>query len=349
MCKIVNIMLKFLVLTSFRISFILAHYDPAYFRSSKDAFVTHMDWMKDIRDDVMLSELALPGTHDSASFIWNNDIIDTQTLNFNEQLNYGIRVFDIRYRHTTDTFALYHGIAYLSKMFGDFLESVHNFLLEHSSETVLFRLKEELYPNNNNNRSAREILNEYLVKYKQTYLKTTENIELGEARGKFIILYNNLDFYDYGINYSICNIQDSYIFTSNWDLYNKWEKIRAHLDKARINGNKSEFYINYLSGAVGSLPYFVASGHNSRWTTASRLATGLTTSLWPHIYPDFPRVNCFMDICTIAFEGTNILTRDYIKNIQSSNRTIGIIMADFPGSSLIHEIIHNNYALNKKS
>lgn len=73
----------------------------------------------------------------------------------------------------------------------------------------------------------------------------------------------------------------------------------------------------------------------------------MTTPGWQNSSPDFPRVNCFIGICTIAFEGTNILARDQIKrlNAKRQRRTPGIVIADFPGDDLIHEIIFSNWIL----
>lgn len=153
---------------------------------------------------------------------------------------------------------------------------------------------------------------------------------------------------------------------TNWDLHWKWMTVKEHLDKA-INGYSDTFYINHLSASGGSFPYFVASGRISAGTSSSRLATGLTTPGWKNTYPYFPRVNFFIGICTIAFEGTNILARNETRKINaiiklsniinsvpvniSVNKKetvkimVGIIMADFPGESLIQEIIKNNVKL----
>lgn len=57
--------------------------------------------------------------------------------------------------------------------------------------------------------------------------------------------------------------------------------------------------ISFWTGSVGSFPYFVASGKSS--PNGNRLATGLTTPGFSNRYTDFPRVACFIGICTIAF------------------------------------------------
>lgn len=335
-----------------------AHWHGAY-SSSTNGFSVRSDWMNNISDSTKLSEMALPGTHDSATYDSNNNIERTQVLSFDQQLAYGVRVFDIRIRHTSDRFALHHGPSFLNKMFGDFLQSVNRFLESNPSETVLFRLKEDHRPNSNNTRSLEATLKFYLDQYPSKFLKTNNlGITLGEARGKFILLSNMVEFNAYGLRYGDdFNIQDDYYLATNWDLYSKWEKVRNQWDSTVYRGNSGRFYVNYLSGSGGSMPYFVASGHLNTGTSAPRLSTGRTTPGWKYSYPDFPRVNCFIGICTIAFEGINILFHDTLQRHNEAlrdlpgrhgfSRSAGIVMSDFPGSALLGNIIYNNRPLEK--
>jgi 1-phosphatidylinositol phosphodiesterase len=321
------------------------HYDAAYFRKASDGFSERKNWMAQIRGSVRLNEMAIPGTHDSAANGNGNDILYTQAMNFDEQLRFGIRFFDIRVRHFRNSFPLHHGAFFLDKFFNNFLDSVHGFLQQNPSETVMFRLKNE-HTDVENTETRLQTLDKYLSRY-NTYLRNTNrDITLDQARGKFIIFSDDGEFNDRGIVYGQSEIQDAFDLQTNWDLYRKWEKVRVQLNIA-ANGNQNTFYINYLSGSGGSFPYFVASGHSSPGTSAPRLSTGRTTPGWKDSYPDFPRIDCFIGICTIAFEGTNILTRDAIKNLNKQNqkRTVGIIMADFPGDDLINEIVRNNNRL----
>ena len=104
-------------------------------------------------------------------------------------------------------------------------------------------------------------------------------------------------------------------------------------------------FINYLSGAMADgsanvvFPYFVASG-KSYWSTAApQLATGKMTPFFTG-WPEFPRVGCVGDLCTIVYEGTNQLTYQWLK--AAPRNRVGIIMADFPGPGLIDQIIAVN-------
>lgn len=91
---------------------------------------------------------------------------------------------------------------------------------------------------------------------------------------------------------------------------------------------------------MGSFPYFVASGKSSPSNGAPLLATGLTTPGFSSSYPDFPRVACFIGICTIAFQGINILAYNYI--VSQSYSFLGIVFTDFVGESIISKTISLN-------
>lgn len=322
---------------------VFAHFDPAYFRRSGDGFRRRTAWMKNIDDDIRLSELAIPGTHNSGSFTVNVDSVTTQVLNFTQQLQYGIRAFDIQIMHTRDQIIVHDHLLTLC-MFEQFLDTVREFLRINPSECVLVLLREGCKADDTNNRSLEDALKRYLQLYKRFYLNTVDNIELGAARGKFIIL-NKLNIAGYGLDYSTFNVQDYGELKWRFDLYTKWERVAEQFENAR-RGNRDVFYVNYLSAfGPDAFPYFVASGHSSAGTSAPRLSTGYSAQEHPDKYRDFPR-KCASDRCDILFEGVNILARDELNEINQNNafrmRTVGIVMCDFPGTELIQRIIENN-------
>lgn len=321
---------------------VLAHNDGAYSHAD-GAVANNQEWMSRVDGSKRLSELSLPGTHDTMS-VKGGDIAQNQSMTLLEQLNSGIRVFDMRTRHIDNQFRMHHGLVAQDTYFGeDVLKVIDRFLAAHPSETVLFRLRSE-YTASGNSRSYTDTLDSYLAQYgSRRWRPVSQNPELNDIRGRFVILQEfsgtAADGYPYGIAYGSLNIQDDYQLSSNWDLYDKWSAVKNQINNAR-QGDRNTLYMNYLSGANGSFPYFVVSGHSSNGTSAPRLATGLTTPGWADSYPDFPRVSCFIGICTIAFEGTNVLTADYIAN--AGDAVIGMVMTDFPGKRLIDNIIRLN-------
>ncbi|MDO4364395.1 MAG: phosphatidylinositol diacylglycerol-lyase, partial [Clostridia bacterium] len=64
--------------------------------------VSGNNWMSGIKDDTAISDISMPGTHDSGTQnvdlpIWSK----TQSLSISEQLNIGVRYFDLRLEHVS--------------------------------------------------------------------------------------------------------------------------------------------------------------------------------------------------------------------------------------------------------
>jgi 1-phosphatidylinositol phosphodiesterase len=327
---------------------VVCHEHDGYNHDSSSV-ASNPQWMAYINGNTALSQLSLPGTHDSMAH-YGGDAVQCQSMGLAEQLESGIRVLDIRCRHIDNACAIHHGSFYQHANLDDVLITVTGFLSANPTETILMRLKDKEHDDGEGvTRSFEDTFLDYRSRYANFFWGYTgnDNPKLDEVRGKIVLLQNFGANWLYGINwYTINNIQDAYSMGTNWDLYGKWEKVRAHLDAA-ANGDSNSLYVNFLSASGGSFPYFVASGHVSPGTGDARLATGKTTPGWQNDWPDFPRVDCFIGICTIAFEGTNMLTMDW-SGWQISSRRVGIIMADFPGGGLINRIIFggNNIVLN---
>ncbi|UTZ38624.1 phosphatidylinositol-specific phospholipase C [Vibrio campbellii] len=330
-----------IIISTLSISFLsFAHNDNAYYYGTSDLPI-NKPWMNKINNDVKIRNISIPGTHGSAA-LYGGDIPRNQTLSIDQQLDAGIRFLDIRLRHIGNAFAIHHGPFYQRQMFGDILLVVKSFLENNPTEFVFIRVKEE-YSAKNNSETFEDTFNRYVNSNSNIIWipkSKAENPMIKEVRGKIVFLQNfaSRKYGWFGLDYhNTFSIQDDHKLTSNWDLYAKWLKVKEHLIKA--NKNKQS-QINFLSGSTGAFPYFVASGHSYQETKAPRLLTGLITQEWGSIYPDFPRVGCSIGLCSIAFEGTNTLTKNYI--IDNRLEYVGIVVADFPGSGLINAIININ-------
>lgn len=301
------------------------------------------NWMSGLSDDLTINEISIPGTGNSMSYGKYTDFTLTQSMNLETQLNSGIRFLDLTIKHTGDmNLSVVTGITNLGVDFIDVIRTVSNFLDKNREEVVLIKVSEHSSESGNFayaiQRSLEENnLDEYIFDGSNTY-----NPTLGEARGKIILLsdYNGKKWRTIPYR-SNSVIQDQNNLTTNWDLYSKWEKVKAQLIQTNKSSNKNTRYINYLTGSGGSFPYFVASGHSSSGTGAARLSTGLTEPGFKNYYPDFPRVNRLGGFATIAFEGTNTLTLNCI--LKEDLDFVGIVVADFPGAGLVREIIDLNF------
>ena len=320
----------------------LAHDHPGY---SHDASVNYSnaDWMRAVPGNRLLRDLSLPGTHDTMTYTVGDPITQTQSMSLPNQLNAGIRALDIRCRRIGNRFAIHHGIVYLNKNFDDVLLDATRFLAAHPGETLLMRVKEE-HTAADSTLSFAEIFDNYAndPRYSAYFWRGSDaNTTLDAVRGKIVVM-RDFGGGTFGLPYGgdTIHIQDNYSVTTNWDLYGKWQGVKNQLYNASNRQSGARFYMNYLSASGGSFPYFIASGHVTPGTTASRLSTGLTTPAFKNYYPDFPRVSCFIGICTIAFEGTNVLTTNLLGS--GAVRFAGMVMADFPGAGLIDSVIRLN-------
>ncbi|MBE9030096.1 phosphatidylinositol-specific phospholipase C, partial [filamentous cyanobacterium LEGE 11480] len=320
-----------------------AHRHPAYSHNARSV-ASNPNWMSRISGNKKLSQLSLPGTHDTMSR-YGGDIPKTQSMTLPQQLQSGIRVLDIRNRHIKNAFAIHHGPVFQKAMFGDVLNQARAFLRRNPSETILMRVKPE-HTATGNTRSFEATFKNYKTRYPGLfYTGSSDDPRLKAVRGKIVVL-QNFSGGDHGLPYSrmFKASQDDYKLTTNWSLYSKWTKIKSLQRRANASNGNQGFYINYLSGAVGAFPYFVASGHSSPGTSAPRLSTGLTTIVANRSkYRDFPRTTCLGKACTISFEGTNVLFANSIKTNSGryyepsrQTRYTGIVMADFPGKELIN-------------
>ncbi|BBN82254.1 hypothetical protein PA25_22390 [Pseudoalteromonas sp. A25] len=327
-----------------------AHNNPGYSHDDHIGY-TNTNWMASIQNGALLSQLSIPGTHDSGAYKFGGDAVETQTMSLSTQLNSGIRAWDIRLGscliEIPSSLCVYHGVAPQGIGFDSVLQDAANFLSNNPSETVLMRIKHET----GTEHYFEHFVNQDLDRFDHLLYKgQSDNPTMGEMRGKIVIL-QDYDGADKGIPWDSFNTQDNYHLSTNWDLYSKWESVKYHLSSAS-SGAMASKYINFLSGSGGSFPYFVASGHSSPGTGASRLSTGKTIGVFPNDYPDFPRVACAFnpfimgEDCTIAFEGTNTLTMDRITGGHVSRA--GIVYADFPGSGLIDSVIGLNYTLTSR-
>ena len=310
--------------------------------AATDSF--YQNWMAQLPDDTRLSDVSIPGTHDTMACqgtVLLQDIMLTQSMTLAQQLSSGIRYCDIRLGYEGSYFEIYHNFVDLKVTLDDVLTTIGHFLKQHPSEFIVMRMQQE-----HGNESA-AVLNELLADYVARpwyadlfYQGGSKNPTVGELRGKILVLAQGLKVPG-ALNYYSVNCQDFFEFTTNWDLYKKWELIKEQLLAANRDSS-SKLYMNHLSGAHGSMPYFVASGKASHGTNAIQLSTGLlTTSATNHKYPDFPTKNLLFGVKEIDFMGTNQLVTDFLNANQLTK--IGILPIDFPGEAVISAIIICNF------
>ena len=178
--------------------FVLAACDNVPESTVSDEPVAELSsWMSMIEDDTLLTELVIPGSHDSGTKGMNL-FAETQDKTYLEQLERGFRYFDTRVMYTGGEFYMYHSVKGEMK-YSQVLEDVKAFLDENPTETVILDFQ---WTEGGNDKGIFDMLEEKLgdklinVEGKSA-LEFVKALTLGEARGKCLIFVgqneSNLD------------------------------------------------------------------------------------------------------------------------------------------------------------
>jgi 1-phosphatidylinositol phosphodiesterase len=239
------------------------------------------DWMAGLEDERLLSELSIPGTHDSgALFEPIAGLSKNQDLEIAAQLAAGIRYLDIRCRNVEDRFYIFHGSVDQHQGFDQVLATIYAFLDAHPGETVIASVMQETEPQRAT-RNFEAVFADYTGEAPGRWNLSAAIPTLGEARGKIVLLRRfdatasplGIDATAWPDNsrviFSIDNtamlrVQDAYRVASNDE---KWGSITDMLAETRT-GSPSSLYLNYTSGyqtidGLANIP-IVSSDINAR-------------------------------------------------------------------------------------
>ncbi|BAV04335.1 1-phosphatidylinositol phosphodiesterase [Filimonas lacunae] len=222
--------------------------------------VTASAWMASVADEISLSMLSIPGSHDAGATVEPvSGTAKCQTLSIGDQLSAGIRFVDIRCRHIDNAFAIHHGSVYQNLNFDDVLNACFTFLNTHPGETIVMSVKEE-YNSSNITRTFEETFNSYVAKNPSQWYTGASVPTLGQVRGKIVLLRRfsasvtpkGIDATNWADNttFSITNsnaqlrIEDNYVVNDNSA---KWSNVTSLLSEAKT-GLATTMYITFTSG-----------------------------------------------------------------------------------------------------
>ncbi len=181
----------------------IKHFDSFCFKYG-DKNVQGNNWMSCLPDDMLITDVSIPGTHDAGTqhTFNSNDSAQCQQLSIMDQLTSGVRYFDLRTGNPTppatgglDTLKIVHGMALCvykgdTLTIGKIMQWIYNFLDQNPKETViiqpmpmpqvgelldLHQLAYEFFRNEVRNHRNRYYLGDHVP-------------TLGEVRGKILII-----------------------------------------------------------------------------------------------------------------------------------------------------------------
>jgi 1-phosphatidylinositol phosphodiesterase len=234
------------------------------------------DWMSPLPDTTPISQISIPGTHDSGALLEPfGGTAKCQTLGISEQLEIGVRFLDVRCRHIGDRFQIHHGLVDQKTTFEQVLTAITTFLKTHPRETVIMSVQEEYKPEANT-RSFEDTLLASMAPSAALWWRGNTLPPLQQARGKIVMLCRfksktpdlGIPAADWPGNRSfqkgLLAVQDHFEAS---DPDAKWKDITAQFDIARKNDPK-RLSLNFTSatGQQWGLPNIpsMASPINTR-------------------------------------------------------------------------------------
>ena len=215
------------------------------YNDSSAPLIHKIDWMKDIPDETKLSEMTIPGTHDSMS-LYGICCARTQTWTLIEQMKAGLRYFDIRLRRLNDTLRAYHGFVDQKENFDSILVYAFDFLEKNPTEAIIFELIDEYEPKNCN-KSFAELYEVYTKSYKDKIVEYAgKDINMGTIRGKLLVIK---------VFEGSTSRIDNFLIQNKWSvnfrcyMNNKKRKIKENIHRAISIRNDTRIFLNYLSAS----------------------------------------------------------------------------------------------------
>ena len=152
------------------------------------------EWMGQIRDEVPLRRVVIPGSHDAGTcgVPWAGE---TQALSIAEQLLCGSRYFDVRVHQKGEQFVIFHSLLDGTD-FKPILEDIRDFLQAHPSETVLLDFQ---HFKGESQKGVASLLEEVLggsgllirCPAEQSRLEYVRALSLGETRGRCLVFWGD--------------------------------------------------------------------------------------------------------------------------------------------------------------
>lgn len=154
-------------------------------------------WMEELRDDLLLSSLSIPGTHNTPTCHVAAPSVRCQAVSPREQLENGVRFFDVRVQPQypddpgKDELILVHSAFPIAltgnKYFRELLRDIEDFLRRNPSETLILSLKREGTGKATDEQLSR-ILRDHYAKPGNNWYTEPRVPTLGEVRGKIVLI-----------------------------------------------------------------------------------------------------------------------------------------------------------------
>lgn len=283
------------------------------------------EWMKKIDGSTRMCKLSIPATHDSGAMT-GGGLLQTQDITLAEQLQEGVRGFDIRLKVDDNKLRVYHGTARQNITWEDDVLPLYlDFLKTHSSEMLIVSVKCEGGSKDEYKKLlARSLSDPENEKYFVNEFKA--DLTLDECRGKILFIHRDEVMEGYPGAYS----------------YGWQDNVTCDMTLRGCNGQEAVVSLQdeYQHKYAGNAPYKMA-------TTLKNMTAAMyekeKSNKW---FISFASATAFPGDGPKAF--ADKVNPGLAHEIQGLRGCFGIVLIDFAGSSdgkeLIRRLIESNYS-----
>lgn len=292
------------------------------------------NWMIDMSDTTKLSDINIPGTHDSCAFRVQFPLLSKcQNKTIKEQLNSGIRFLDIRVEKIGNKLKLVHDIAdckhpeKTSKklLLEDIIDDCKSFLSENPSEAILLSYKRD------DGANQEETFDTFFENYlNNDPIWYTENRipNLKEVRGKIVLLNrdnidkSNPEYTDFNTGINL----------STW-VYQK-ENVERIYEVAELSGRDGA-----LTGKTFTVQDLYGLTPQKKWS--------LAVSPFIQSPPKTDDILITFFSCGSLFynpkRSAKYINKRLAKSILEKTKKYGWIILDYPTEKFINKVINSNF------
>lgn len=140
------------------------------------------NWMSYLDDNKKLTELTIPGTHDTCTYRVGG-LYQCQTMNLETQFKSGVRFWDIRLKVKNGKIYAYHGDKYLDITFDNILTTSSILIQQFPSECIIMSISHE------GNQDNVELYDKLwpIIKNLNHWYKEDRIPKISEVRGKIVL------------------------------------------------------------------------------------------------------------------------------------------------------------------
>ena len=165
------------------------------------------NWMENLDDSRLVTDLSLPGTHDAATaegwdglaaidmggYTFGDMAARAQDLTIAEQWAVGVRVFDIRPQKDGDVLRCMHGISGTNLLVGDFFAKIRDLLAASPSEFAIVATKIDTTQGEPELVEWAPMFNSLIHSdsLSQCFVEFSPTMTVGDVRGKILLLSRN--------------------------------------------------------------------------------------------------------------------------------------------------------------